>query len=69
MALLIECTPGRRVRVKTKGWFGRQVFYPHGGESGTVRFTNPAKYVFGEIKVEFDNGKTDFVAFDTLDLI
>ncbi len=69
MALLVECTPGRRVRVKTKSWLGRQVFYPYGGQSGTVRFTNPKDYVFGQIKVEFDNGQTDLVGFDTLDLI
>lgn len=69
MALLVECTPGRRVRVKTKGWFGRQVFYPYSGQSGTVKFTNPKDYVFGQIRVEFDNGQTELVGFDTLDLI
>lgn len=69
MALLFECTPGRRVRVKTKSWLGRQVYYPYGGQSGTVRFTNPKYSVFGQIKVEFDNGQTDLVGFDTLDLI
>lgn len=37
--------------------------------SGTVKFTNPKDYVFGQIKVEFDNGQTELVGFDTLDLI
>ena len=69
MALLVECTPGRRVRVKTKGWFNRQVFYPYGGQSGTVKITNPIDFVRGQIRVEFDNGQTELVGFDTLDLI
>jgi len=68
MALLIECTPGRRVRVKTKSWF-RTVYYPFSGQSGTVKFTNPKDCLFGQIKVEFDNGQTELVGFDTLDLI
>ena len=68
MALLIECTPGRRVRVKTKSWF-RTVYYPFGGQSGTVRFTNPKDFFLGQIRVEFDSGQTELVGFDTLDLI
>ena len=68
MAMLVECTPGRRVRVKTKSWF-RKVDYPYCGMSGTVKFTNPKDFLFGQIKVEFDNGQEDLVGFDTLDLI
>ena len=69
MAMLAECTPGRRVRVKTKGWFGRKTDYPYSGMTGTVKFTGPVNFVCGMIKVEFDNGQEELVGFDTLDLI